>query len=642
LKQNLESSDLLKKKRQGQYFSGIKLAKILAALVNHSPNTCRVIDPMAGIGDMLIAFESFAGKSISVTGIEIDKDSHKASESNLHSAQIKSQLIHSNAFSPEIWSEIGTEWDLVITNPPYVRYQSLSTSNGCNPSGNEIRRDLITVLSKIKFENEIVKDDFLRVAKAYSGLSDLAVPCWILCMAICNVGGQIALILPSTWLSREYAAPVLYLLRRYFNLEILVEDPDVNWFPGTQVRTTALVATRVADKATATSPNSHKVVSLPKKAGNDESLVGNAFPNSKKPELDFAQWIKSCNWDTERDGIKIHFSDETDLIQKISKSTNRSRHNSVQNIPEKMKAILNSSEFPLTSLEELGWSVGQGMRTGANDFFYVSDGDIPGEYKSRISGDQGFSLPSEVLLPALIRQSELPAGYSPKYAKVSSYLLYLRNWELRSDSKLFNDTRLIEGDLQELIRIGESYSYLKSGVVVRIPELSAVKTNVRKSPSGELANNWFHLPLLADRHIPELFLPRIIGAGIKTYMNCDPKLVIDANFNTLWNTQEKGISKFAILALMNSDWTRAWLESICTSMGGGALKIEAINLKSLHFPKSIIQNLSTLETIGRELVSDTASPQEFQRRIAEAMDLQESAKLLHNLHKRLSEERNLR
>jgi hypothetical protein len=62
----------------------------------------------------------------------------------------------------------------------------------------------------------------------------------------------------------------------------------------------------------------------------------------------------------------------------------------------------------------------------------------------------------------------------------------------------------------------------------------------------------------------------------------------------------------------------------------------------LHFPKSIIQNLSTLETIGRELVSDTASPQEFQRRIAEAMDLQESAKLLHNLHKRLSEERNLR
>jgi hypothetical protein len=77
-------------------------------------------------------------------------------------------------------------------------------------------------------------------------------------------------------------------------------------------------------------------------------------------------------------------------------------------------------------------------------------------------------------------------------------------------------------------------------------------------------------------------------------------------------------------------------------MGGGALKIEAINLKSLHFPKSIIQNLSTLETIGRELVSDTASPQEFQRRIAEAMDLQESAKLLHNLHKRLSEERNLR
>jgi hypothetical protein len=595
---------------------------------------------MAGIGDMLIAFGVNANDSISLTGIEIDKDSHNVCKSNLDSMQVKSQTINANAFNPHIWGEIGTDWDLIITNPPYVRYQSLSTSNGVNPSGEEVRQGLIEILKSVNFENDIVKEDFLQVARTYSGLSDLAVPCWILCMSICKVGGEVALIVPSTWLSREYASPVLYLLRRYFKLEILVEDPDVNWFPGTQVRTTALVATRVADRGSALLPNSHKVVSLPKEVGDDESLVGIAFPYSSEPELDFAKWVKNCNSDTERDGIKIQISDESDLIQKILKSRDKDQGHLIHAIPERLQTILHTSEIPLISLEQLGWNVGQGMRTGANDFFYVLDAGSPGQYKSKICKERNFSLPAEVLLPALIRQHELPVGYVPNYGKVSSYLLYLRNWNFGSDSKLFNDAQLIEGDLHDLIGIGESYSYLKSGVNVRIPELSAVKTNVRKSISGELASNWFHLPVLADRHIPELFLPRIVGSEIKTYMNCDPKLVIDANFNTLWNAKNESVSKFVILALMNSDWTRAWLESVCTSMGGGALKIEAINLKSLCFPKSILQSLTTLETIGRELLESTAIEQDLTFKIAEAMNIQESVNSIRNLQKQLSIGRN--
>lgn len=632
----MESMTVSKKKRQGEYFTGIKLAKILASLVNQSSNSLKVIDPMAGIGDMLLAFGSNTNNSISVTGIEIDRESHNACKLNLSSSQIKSNIINANAFNPQIWGELGTDWDLIITNPPYVRYQSLSTSNGFNPSGEDVRRDLIEIIKKVQFENEVVKDDFLQVARTYSGLSDLAVPCWILCMSICKVGGEIALILPSTWLSREYASPVLYLLRRYFNLEILVEDPDVSWFPGTQVRTTALVATRVADKGSATLPNSHKVVSLPKKVGNDESLVGNVFPKSKKPELEFARWVKNCKSNSERNGIKIQISEEGDLIQKIIKSRDKNQLNSIHVIPEKMQIILKSSKISLISLEQLGWNVGQGMRTGANDFFYVSAAGGTGQYKSKISNDRFFSLPDEVLLPALTRQHELPVGYIPNYGDVSSYLLYLRNWDYPNDSKLFNDTHLIEGDLHALIKLGEDFSYLKSGVIKRIPELSAVRTNVRNAISGEIANKWFHLPALADRHIPQLFLPRIVGAEIKTYMNCEPKLVIDANFNTLWSMNKEGISKFVILALMNSDWTRAWLESSCTPMGGGALKIEAVNLKSLCFPKSVLQNLPSLESIGRELLESETSRQDIQNRIAKALDIQESANELHSLQKQMS------
>lgn len=631
---------LSKKKRQGEYFTGIKLAKILASLVNQSSNSLKVIDPMAGSGDMLLAFESIANDLISITGIEIDGESHHACKLKMNFSQIESKIINANAFNPQIWREIGTEWDVIITNPPYVRYQSLSKSNGINPSGEEVRRDLIEIINNVIFENKIIKDDFLQVARTYSGLSDLAVPCWILCMSICNIGGEIALILPSTWLSREYASPVLYLLRRYFKLEILVEDPDVSWFPGTQVRTTALVATRVSDRGSATLPNSHRVVSLPKRVGNDESLVGNAFPNSIKPELDFARWVKNCESDNERDGIKIQISNETDLIQKIFKFRDRNLHNTIQFIPERMYKVLNSSTVSLISLEQLGWTVGQGMRTGANDFFYISAAGSPGKYKSKISTERIFSLPAEVLLPALVRQHELPVGYVPNHSEICSYLLYLRNWDYPNDSNLFHATQLIEGDLHQLIKIGEGFSYLKSGVIVRIPELSAVKTNVRKASSGEIGGKWFHLPTLADRHIPELFLPRIVGKEIKTYMNCEPKLVIDANFITLWSANKDSVSKFVILALMNSDWTRAWLESVCTPLGGGGLKIEAVNLKTLCFPKSVFQNLPTLESIGRELFVSEISRQDIQNRIAKAMDIHAFAPRLGNLQKQMSIERN--
>ena len=640
MEQNSESSNTSNQKREGRYFTGEKLAKVLAALTNQNLNFTRVIDPMAGIGDMLMAIGKNANDSMSIAGIEIDGESQKRCVANLESLGVKSHVINANAFNPSIWGEIGTNWDLVITNPPYVRYQSLSTAHGTNPSGEEVRSGLIEILNNAAFENDNVRQDFLKVARTYSGLSDLAVPCWILCMSICNIQGEIALILPSTWLSREYASPVLYLLRRYFKLEIIVEDPDVIWFPGTQVRTTALVATRVADKGSATLASSHKVVSLPKKVGNDRSLVGLAFPTSSDPELDFSTWLQNCDSDTELEGIQVRISDEADLIHKIAKFKDKGRRDINISVPEKLQAVFYSTSIPLTSLGELGWNVGQGMRTGANEFFYVSDAGIAAAYKSKISNDRNFSLPADALRPALIRQHELPSGYMPDYKDASSYLLYLRSWDYPSEIPSPDETQPIEGDLKELIEIGENFSYLKLGKNVRIPELSAVRTNVRKSSSGEETSKWFQLPNLRERHTPDLFLPRIVGTEIKTYINCNPKLVIDANFNSLWGSKEGSTSKFAILALMNSDWTRAWLESVCTSMGGGALKIEAINLKTLCFPKSVLQSLPFLESLGKELLQSSISQQEFQLGVSKAMNMHQYTVSLSNLQRRMSLGRN--
>jgi hypothetical protein len=630
------------KKRKGQYFTGIRLARVLASLVSDRTKALTVIDPMAGTGDMLAAVASQQSRSELLGAIEIDPVAFNVCEENIRSLESPSFVVNGNAFQSGIWKKIGTDWDLVITNPPYVRYQSLSSSADLNPSGDEVRKDLVETLEQVSFENEAVREDFLQTARRYSGLSDLAVPCWILCMAICKVGGDIALILPSTWLSREYSSPVLYLLRRYFLISVVVEDPDVCWFPGTQVRTTALVATRVPDRGSALLPNTHKVISIPRASGHADSLVGMAFQESKTPESDFARWVKECEADTSKSGIIITLSNESELVQKINVALGGNVKAVEVAAPQKMQKILGSHEVPLISLAHLGWNVGQGMRTGANNFFYLSRSGSPGRYRSRLVPGEDFEVPQRALMPAMTRQHELPSGYLVEAESVETYLMYLRGWDFAKNSQAFRTEDLIEGDLRRLIERAEGFVYTKFGKEVKIPDLTAVKTNVRSSRSGEITGRWFQLPALAKRHLPELFIPRIIGGEIKTYLNSEPKLVIDANFNTLWSTDNQSISKYALLALMNSDWSRSWLESSCTTMGGGALKIEAVNLKSMYFPEFLLNNVNTLGSLGHLLINQEISEETFQSKTAAAMNLNLESGDLNRFCKKMSSDRNSR
>ena len=41
------------------------------------------------------------------------------------------------------------------------------------------------------------------------------------------------MVVPNTWLTRDYAQPIRDLLRRWFDLVSFVEDGDASWFEGT-------------------------------------------------------------------------------------------------------------------------------------------------------------------------------------------------------------------------------------------------------------------------------------------------------------------------------------------------------------------------------------------------------------------------
>ena len=130
------------RKRLGQYFTGEPLARVLAALADVQAYDA-VIDPMAGSGDMLEAARQVGGAS-DLTAVEIDPCAAERCGARFASPI---DLRVADAFDTTTWaSDIDRAWDVVITNPPYVRYQRSSRSATGPvhlPDAKEIRTGLL-------------------------------------------------------------------------------------------------------------------------------------------------------------------------------------------------------------------------------------------------------------------------------------------------------------------------------------------------------------------------------------------------------------------------------------------------------------------------------------------------------------------
>ena len=160
----------LHKKRFGQYFSGEKVADMLLSLLPKNQEWKTVVDPMVGIGDMLMSVQHCTSVPL-MLGVEIDDTVAKDCTERVPNATI----VNGDAFkTPELVTNEG--WDLVITNPSYVRYQLLAEDDETMPSAQDIRKNSINQIQTIPYLTDVEKSLFLSISKNYSGLADMAVP----------------------------------------------------------------------------------------------------------------------------------------------------------------------------------------------------------------------------------------------------------------------------------------------------------------------------------------------------------------------------------------------------------------------------------------------------------------------------------
>lgn len=559
-----------RKKLLGQFFSGSKIAEMIEELVP-AQSISSAIDPMCGIGDLLLPYADIDD----VTGIEIDKQLRKTIMDRLPNIE----CICGNAFSAQTLSRLKSEgYDLVVANPPYVRKELIGKAEETKFSLADIICNLHFFTDEFNTLNDIEKEMMHCAIDKISGLSDLSIPAWLLCIILVSRNGKFAIVLPNSWLSREYSQPVLELVDNLFDVNYIINDVNGVWFKEyAQVRTSIIIASRKPSSSIGAS-----IVDLYEKAQNRTSLYGNITNITN-----FATFIE--------DGVSIPNVCE---IKHLSKS-------SITNIQaEKLGDCISSyssksNEYTkMPSLDEVGLKISQGLRTGANGFFYLKR-VIEGVYKSNISADY-IRHQDDYLLPVIQGQSDLTEKYSVN-TDLNVFLLNIQDALTQHD---FDNTeeehktgyKILPIDIQQYISDSECLK-IRGNL---IPTLSSVKTNVSKPKKG-LYRFWYMIPKLQSRHTAKIFIPRVNSSSVTAYKCEIENAVIDANFSTIDNSNNCIWTNDVLVAILNSTWCQVQYEQLGTVMGGGALKLEAVQLRKVKIPFLSKNVLSELDRLGGEL-----------------------------------------
>lgn len=619
-----------RKKRLGQYFSGLRVSRLLMALAARR-GIQSVCDPMGGRGDMLVAAREVIHGCRQTDGIEIDAIAHGEGISALSAGSAEYTYLLGSAFDAATISRLRMGgYDLVATNPPYVRYQAQKVAAGqvsMLPGALEVRNGLRECLAHLATLSEDDKRAFATIAEGYSGLSDLAVPSWILCAGLVKPGGTLAMVVPEAWLNRDYANVIRYLLLRWFRIEFVVEDAHAAWFTDAQVKTNLLVARRINRGASINgwTDQTYLHVTLPGNLANANSLVGRSnLGHTKGAELALARTarrVANGSADVLVDGATWHcirIADQAAVVTGAAQHETWFR----QLEPCAQPIKLAGCAIPpilvpwfagydrLTTLDHLGVAIGQGLRTGANGFFYA---DLVARHGAKVSvaselfAGEHVELPAACVLPVVRKQADVADTMSVDLSRLRGVALAFHGWALPEDATAAAAQKLPATTARYIRRATHAKVDGKL-----LPALTAVAPNARKAntKTGAPRRYWYMLPNFAPRHRPDVFVARVNAETPRVVLNPGRTALVDANFATLWIEAGASIEASAIFAYLKSSLAAALFEHIGAVMGGGALKLEATHLRALPVPTLSARVWARLGAMGRCLAAATVPDQQ--------------------------------
>lgn len=198
-----------KQKQMGAYYTPPELAYRMADILTKGRNITTALEPSCGEGVSIEAlYKTIGKKEIRTTAVEINaEETTKLKEKWKEFSEV---TIYNEDFFSFCQKHKNDRYDLIIGNPPYIRYQYLSKDQR-------------------KQVSELLKEHGMKANR----LSNAWVGFMTACISMLNKGGQIAFVIPVEIIHVSYAMELReHLLRELSSITLISFHENV--FPGLQ------------------------------------------------------------------------------------------------------------------------------------------------------------------------------------------------------------------------------------------------------------------------------------------------------------------------------------------------------------------------------------------------------------------------
>ena len=568
--------------RYGQHYTPREVARLLAAFAVRSANDM-VFDPSCGDGRLLEASLQIK-KHLSARNErpeaklcqEVFGIDRSASAVRL-AARVGARALKADFFDVEPGASINesarlpVEFDAIIGNPPYIRQEVMGA------------RDKRRIEKRLERDRAVSPDIYWP---RWSGRSDMYVYFFARSIRFLKAGGRLVFLTASSWLDVGYGAPLRDFLLNNFRVIAIIESARESFFDQASINTSIPVLAREADHH-AREANPVRFVQLVEPL--DEILKSRR--DDAFPAIDFARSIEGIVTSITTDAYRIRIINQADLMseRRQSRSKTGPGWGKYLRADDVFFRVLDRGSATLRHLAELA-RVRFGVKTGANEFFYVKGAEamknMPPETRPQVMRSSRQKTKSGLL--ALSSVASVRRGLTTG-ANEFFYLNRVNGRETdTADTTLVENTSGLQHEIES--------EYL-SPVVFSLKEIPGIL--LERSESKKL---FFNCPVAREDLAGTKALDYILSgerAGFNHRPSCAARgewyrvargmkpapLIFPSKIGERWLVAlnrarvfedkklygifpEKGVSKLLLAALLNSTWARYYAEITCRQMTG--------------------------------------------------------------------------
>lgn len=245
-----------KVKLRGGFYTPESIASFILKWAFNGNNNSDILEPSCGDGVFLEEIKKNSYKYQSVTAIEFDKiEAEKSQKINLLNSNIINSDFHQFCINTKL------RFDLIIGNPPYIRYQYFD-----------------------KDQQKFASNIFRRAGLKYSKLTNAWVSFVVGSSLLLKEEGKIGFVLPAELLQVSYAQPLREFLAQFYN-KINIVSFEKLIFPNIQQEVILLLCEK-------NKSNSHLIEHLELKNADELQNLDVSKLKSPKKKIDF----KSNKW----------------------------------------------------------------------------------------------------------------------------------------------------------------------------------------------------------------------------------------------------------------------------------------------------------------------------------------------------------